>query len=81
MDLIIKLLQFNPSKRLTCDELLNHSYIKHFSGKDSESEIVVDEPFHVDKDQEKLTTKDYRQLIYDAIKEDKLPFKDEVAVK
>lgn len=37
VDLIIKLLQFNPTKRLTCDEILSHPYVSHFRGKDAES--------------------------------------------
>lgn len=39
--------------------------------------MVVKEIFYVEKDQEKLTTKDYRQMIYETIKEDKNLLKEE----
>ena len=51
--------------------MLQHSFIRHFYGKDPESEAVAPKTFYVEKDVEKLTTKDYRNLIYEALREDR----------
>ena len=69
VDLVVSLLQFNPNKRLTADELLRHPYLRQFVGKGSE--ILAGKVFRITNDDQKLTTKDYRNLIYDSVKEDR----------
>lgn len=69
IDLVVCLLQFNPSKRLTADELLKHPYLKQFVGKGSE--ILAGKVFRIYSDDQKLTTKDYRNLIYESLKEER----------
>lgn len=67
-DLLSKTLQFNPEKRLTMHEVLQHPYLQEFYSADeivnSESKIRIP----VD-DNKKLSLKDYRALIYKFIKE------------
>jgi len=69
IDLVVSLLQFNPNKRLTADELLRHPYLKQFAGKGSE--ILAGKVFRISNDNQKLTTKDYRNLIYESVKEER----------
>lgn len=69
VDLVVSLLQFNPNKRLTADELLRHPYLKQFQGKGSE--ILANKLFRISNDDQKLTTKDYRNLIYESVKEER----------
>jgi serine/threonine protein kinase len=37
VDLVTGLLQFNPNKRLTAEQVLRHPYVKAFAGKGSDS--------------------------------------------
>lgn len=60
-------MQFNPNKRLTVEEVLKHPYLRVFTGKGCD--ITAARVFHVKYDEEKLTTKDYKALIYEGIKE------------
>jgi mitogen-activated protein kinase 15 len=66
IDLIVNLLQFNPNHRLTADQVLRHPYVKQFAGKGSE--ILANKVFRIKNDDQKLTTKDYKALIYENIK-------------
>lgn len=45
IDLVVSLLQFNPNKRLTAEEVLKHPYVKQFSGKGLE--IISDRIFRI----------------------------------
>jgi mitogen-activated protein kinase 15 len=66
LDLLAKLLQFNPSKRITVTEALEHPYVTEFS--DPEKEITYDKKAIIPHDDNvKLSSKDYRQMIYDDI--------------
>lgn len=66
LDLVVGLLQFNPSKRLTTEQLLKHPYVRQFAGKGCE--VNAGKIFKIISDGEKLTTKDYRTLIYESVK-------------
>lgn len=66
LDLLAKLLQFNPGKRITVDEALNHPYVADFH--EPEKEIVYDNKAIIPiEDNVKLSVKDYKQMIYDDI--------------
>lgn len=66
LDLVCNLLHFNPNKRMTAEQLLKHPYVKQFFGKGSN--INSGKIFKINSDEEKLTTKDYRSLIYESVK-------------
>lgn len=67
VDLVTKLLQFNPSKRLTASEALRHPYLADFANKKEEitSPTVIRPPIN---DNKKLSLKEYRNILYDHIK-------------
>ena len=68
LDLLHWTLQFNPDKRFTIEQVVEHPYFEEFYSKEeiiaSEKKIKV--PIN---DNQKLTVKDYRSLIYKSIKE------------
>lgn len=71
LDLLNKLLQFNPSKRITVEEALAHPYVDAFHFKDKE--IVSDKIIKITMDDNtKYSVKEYRQKLYDDIKKRKL---------
>ncbi|CAK56106.1 unnamed protein product (macronuclear) [Paramecium tetraurelia] len=63
IDFIKKLLVYNPKKRLTAEQALDHPYLKDF--KQTEPEILLDQyitiPFN---DNKKLKLQDYRDALY-----------------
>jgi mitogen-activated protein kinase 15 len=66
LDLLIKLLQFNPQKRITVSEALEHPYVLEFHEPDKE--LVCEKKITIPVDDNvKYTVKDYRQRIYDDI--------------
>jgi mitogen-activated protein kinase 15 len=67
INLLSKMLSFDPSKRPTADEILRHPYLEQFHNtKDEiESPKIVEPPI---SDNKKLNLKQYRQLIYERIK-------------
>lgn len=67
VDLIAKLLEFNPHKRLTAEEALKHPYLAQFHNKKEEivSPTVIRPPI---SDNKKLTLKEYRNILYDQIR-------------
>jgi mitogen-activated protein kinase 15 len=68
LDLLRKLLSFNPNKRLTVVEALNHPYVKNFHCE--EDEIVCKKVIKLPLDDNvKLSLKDYREAIYKDINE------------
>ncbi|CAD8209274.1 unnamed protein product [Paramecium pentaurelia] len=70
IDFIRKTLIYNPYKRLTVEQALNHPYVKEFKGtedeisRDSAIEALMD-------DNHKYTVKDYRDALYSHITQKK----------
>jgi mitogen-activated protein kinase 15 len=63
LDLLRKLLAFNPNQRITIEEALKHKYVAQFSSP--EEEIVCDHLIEIPlNDFTKLSTKEYREAIY-----------------
>lgn len=70
LDFMRKLLVFNPHNRLTVEEALKHKYMEQFSSP--EEEIVCDHVIDIPMDDNtKFAVKEYRDAIYDDIKEKK----------
>jgi len=65
IDILSKCFTFNPHKRITINECLEHQYVKQFhdEGKDDERICEVDIKIPID-DNEKLQVKDYIEAIY-----------------
>ncbi|OAF69741.1 hypothetical protein A3Q56_02509 [Intoshia linei] len=71
IDLLIKLLQFNPNKRISANEALNHPFVSRFRNS-SDDKIIgrnVILPFN---DNIQLSIDQYRQKLYEMIKLKKL---------
>jgi len=66
LDLIDKLLQFNPEKRITVEQALEHAYVSDFHDKSKEIASTKAIKISID-DNIKYTVKDYRQKLYDDI--------------
>lgn len=66
IDLMRKLLVYNPSKRLTVDEVLAHPYFSKFHNETEETLCKHDIIIPID-DQKKLSLKAYRDAIYNDI--------------
>ena len=61
-----KLLQFNPKKRLTAEQALEHPYVAAFH--DPKEEIVCDHKIRIPLDDtQKFTIDIYRQKLYDVV--------------
>lgn len=76
LDLMAKLIRFNPNKRLTATEALAHPYFSQFH--DVNDEPSCDEPLKLDidhEDERKLKMADYRQRLYDELTRTKRPAK------
>ena len=70
LDLLKKLLIFNPNQRLTAEQALKHKYVKDFS--QPEEEIVCSRVIKIPKnDNVKGSVRDYREAIYQDIIEKK----------
>jgi mitogen-activated protein kinase 15 len=68
LDLLSKLLIFNPNKRYTIDQALEHPYVLEFHDQYKDSEIVCDRAIKIPvNDNIKYTVKEYRQKLYDDI--------------
>jgi mitogen-activated protein kinase 15 len=69
MDLIKKLLQFNPTKRLSPLEALKHPYVSQFHSE--EDEPICKKVIEIPLDDHKYTIKDYRERLYNDIRKRK----------
>ena len=68
LDLLSKLLQFNPNKRIDVNKALEHNYVKEFHSQYSDTEIICDKPIHVPIDDNvKYPAKEYRKRLYDEV--------------
>ncbi len=66
MDLLSKLLVFNPDERLTVEEVLEHEYLKEFHKIEDEINCKTKLDLKID-DNDKLSLKVYRDAIYENI--------------
>jgi len=66
LDLLRKLLTFNPNSRITVEEALKHKYVAQFSSPEDENvcDHVIEIPLN---DFTKLSTKEYKEAIYSHI--------------
>lgn len=62
LDLMKKLLQFNPNKRPTVEQALKHAYIAQFHCE--EEETVCKKPIEIPLDDHKYSIKEYREGLY-----------------
>jgi len=63
LDLLRKTLQFNPNKRMTAEEALNHEFVSKFH--DPENEPSAPSPIIIPiDDDKKLSIMDYRNALY-----------------
>ncbi|KAH7352521.1 hypothetical protein KP509_19G049800 [Ceratopteris richardii] len=62
MDLVEKMLEFNPARRITVEDALAHPYLASFH--DESDEPVCPEPFTFNVDEQRLTEGKIRDLIY-----------------
>lgn len=70
IDLLKKLLVFNPKNRLTVEEALKHPYVADFHSP--EEELVRDKPIEVTMDDnKKFSIKEYRDALYNDISKKK----------
>ena len=68
LDLLGKLLQFNPNKRINVKKALEHPYVAEFHDQYSDTEITCQKPILIPIDDNiKYTIKEYRQKLYDDI--------------
>ncbi len=66
LDLLGRLLQFNPNKRINVLEALEHPYVADFHEQYAESEIACEKPIKLDiNDKMKYTVKEYKQKLFD----------------
>jgi len=66
LDLLRQLLAFNPDKRITADEALEHPYVAQFHNADEEIGCKSDVKIVIDDDH-KYSISDYRNALYDQI--------------
>ena len=64
LDLLKRLLQFNPDKRLTAQEALNHPFVARFHNPDDEPSLGYEVIPDIDDDTQ-LTVDQYRTKLYE----------------
>ena len=68
IDLLSKLLEFNPNKRIDVNTALEHNYVREFHSQYSDTEIICDKPIHAPIDDNvKFSAKEYRKRLYDEV--------------
>ena len=68
LDLLSKLLTFNPNKRIDVNTALEHNYVKEFHSQYSDTEIICDKHIYAPIDDNvKFSAKDYRKKLYDEV--------------
>lgn len=66
LDLLQKMLQFSPTKRISAEEALNHPYVAQFH--DPTNEPVAAHVFHLEIDDNvKFSISEYRESLYTAV--------------
>ena len=63
LDMLKNLLHFNPAKRLTAEECLQHPYVAQFSNPDEEINCTKKINIPID-DNQKFSIKEYRNKLY-----------------
>ena len=77
IDLLLKLLQFNPKKRLTAEEALEHPYVADFHNP--EEEIICDHKIEIPlDDNNKFSREEYRQKLYDVVLKRKIEIRRQI---
>ncbi|KAG7820208.1 hypothetical protein KL919_001605 [Ogataea angusta] len=71
IDLLEKLLTFNPKKRITVEEALNHPYVSFYHEPNDEpvAEKIPDDFFDFDKRKDELSLFELKKMLYDEIME------------
>ena len=64
LDLLNKMLQFNPDKRATAEEVLEHPYVAKFHNLSEEHSLLYDVIPPVDDDVQ-LSVAEYRDKLYE----------------
>eukprot|EP00118_Oscarella_pearsei_P014351 m.122508 g.122508 ORF g.122508 m.122508 type:complete len:542 (+) comp37788_c1_seq3:94-1719(+) len=75
LDLLSRLLQFNPDKRLTAEEALRHPFLAKFRQPDKEPVLRRDVVLRLD-DNEHLSIEEYRRQLYQDIAERRKELKE-----
>ena len=77
IDLLLKLLVFNPKKRLTAEEALEHPYVADFHNL--EEEIICDHKIEIPlDDNNKFTKEEYRLKLYDVVLKRKIEIRRQI---
>ena len=77
IDLLLKLLVFNPNKRLTAEEALKHPYVAEFHNE--EEEIVSNHKIEIPlDDNNKFSKEEYRQKLYDIVLKRKIEIRRQI---
>ncbi|KAG7694942.1 hypothetical protein KL930_001265 [Ogataea haglerorum] len=71
IDLLEKLLTFNPKKRITVEEALNHPYVSFYHEPNDEpvAEKIPDDFFDFDRRKDELSLLELKKMLYDEIME------------